>query len=155
MRRDLLKWNKVLWNKSLWQKVNIMASSALCKHETNGFFCFSSGQRAWVCPITSTNNVIPLLQRHTCFLCLYFKYWICFAKHLLLVYQIFCKWRYLTNGSLTLCNALGTSATNINVWEARMAKCDTFWTFTKVWLSYHESPMAKVWALTFKWLCVI
>ena len=28
----------------------------------------------WVWPITSTNNVIPLLQRHTSFVCLLFKY---------------------------------------------------------------------------------
>ena len=48
---------------------------------------FRSGQRGRVCPITSTNNVIPLLQRHTCFLCLYFKYWIPYKTFVFGIYQ--------------------------------------------------------------------
>ena len=157
MRRDLLKWNKVPWNKSFirWQKVNILASSAFCKNETNGVFLF----QFWPKSVSLSNHVDkqcdPFVTKAHMFPMFVFQILDFFAKHLLLVNQIFCKWRYLTNCPLTLCNALGTSATNINVWEARMPKCDTFWTFTKVWLSYYESPMAKIWALTFKWLCAL
>ena len=42
----------------------------------NWSFCFRSGPRAPVRPITSTNNVSPLLQRHTCFVCLCYKYYV-------------------------------------------------------------------------------